>query len=96
MPDLVIVFINAIIYAVICFMVVKKSIPFSESIDKYNQHSNAGIIFGLMLFVALFAGLHYVSTLFSYGIYLYMVIAIICLAALWKQAFNITWGKLMG
>jgi hypothetical protein len=96
LPDLVIVFINAINYAVICFMVLKKSIPFSESIDQYNQNSNAGIIFGLMLFVALFAGLHYVSTLFSYGIYLYMVIAIICLAALWRQAFNITWGKLMG
>ncbi|KOP81186.1 hypothetical protein LIS82_05905 [Cytobacillus solani] len=96
MPDLVIVFINAIIYAVICFMVLKKSIPFSESIDQYNQNSNAAIIFGLMLFVALFAGLHYVSTLFSYGIYLYMVIAIICLAALWKQAFHITWEKLMG
>ncbi|MFE8695990.1 hypothetical protein ACFYKT_06460 [Cytobacillus sp. FJAT-53684] len=95
LPDLIIVFINAIIYAVICFMILKKSIPFSESIDQYNQNSNSAIVFGLMLFVALFAGLHFVSTLFSYGIYVYMVIAIICLVVLWKLAFNITWKKLM-
>lgn len=95
LPDLIIVFLNACIYAVICFMILKKSIPFSESIDQYNQNSNGAIVFGLMLFVALFAGIHYVSTLFSYGIYLYLVIAIICLATLWKQAFNITWEKIM-
>ena len=96
LPDLVVVFLNACTYAVICFMILKKSIPFSESFDQYNQNSNGAIVFGLMLFVALFAGLHFVSTLFSYGIYLYMVIAIICLATLWKLAFNITWEKIIG
>ena len=95
LPDLVVVFINACTYAVICFMILKKSIPFSESFDQYNQNSNGAIVFGLMLFVALFAGLHFVSTLFSFGIYLYMVIAIICLATLWKLAFNITWEKII-
>jgi len=95
LPDLVVVFLNAYIYAVICFMILKKFIPFSESFDQYNQNSNGAIALGLMLFVALFAGLHFVSTLFSYGIYLYMVIAIICLAALWKLAFNLTWEKII-
>lgn len=96
LPDLVVVFLNACIYAVVCFMILKKSIPFSESFDQYNQNSNSAIIFGLMMFVGLFAGLHFVSTLFSYGIYLYMVIAIICLATIWKLAFNITWEKITG
>ncbi|MBS4207225.1 hypothetical protein [Bacillus sp. FJAT-50079] len=96
LPDLVVVFLNACIYAVICFMILQKSIPFSESFEQYNQNSNGAIAFGLMLFVALFAGLHFVSTLFSYGIYLYLVIIIICLAILWKLAFNITWKKIIG
>ena len=90
LPDLVVVFLNACTYAVICFMILKKSIPFSESFNQYNQNSIGAIVFDLMLFVVLFAGLHFVSTLFSYGIYLYMVIAIICLVTLWKLAFNIT------
>ncbi|MEH6995934.1 hypothetical protein V7075_25075 [Neobacillus drentensis] len=96
LPDLVVVFLNACTYAVICFMILKKSIPFSESFDQYNQNSNGAIIFGLMLFVALFAGLHFVTTLFSYGIYLYLVFAILCLGTIWKLAFNITWDKIQG
>lgn len=96
LPDLIVVFLNACSYAVICFMILKKSIPFSESIDQYNQNSNVAIIFGLMLFVGLFAGLHFFSTFFFYGIYLYIVIAIIYLAILWKLAFKITWEKILG
>jgi hypothetical protein len=77
-------------------MILKKSIPFSESFDEYNQNSNIAIFIGLMLFVALFAGLHYASTLFSYGIYLYLVVAILYLGTLWKLAFTITWEKIDG
>jgi ABC-2 type transport system permease protein len=96
LPDLVVVFLNACMYAVICFMILKKSIPFSESFEHYNQNSKAGIVFGLMLFAALFAGLHFVSTLFSHGIYLYLVIAILFLGIIWRLAFHITWEKIHG
>ncbi|MGX6444276.1 hypothetical protein ACWM35_13800 [Neobacillus sp. K501] len=95
LPDLVVVFINACTYAVICFMLLKKSIPFSESFDQYNQNSNSGLIFGLMLFVVLFAGVHFVSTFVWYGIYLYLVFAILCLWTVWKRAFNITWEQVL-
>jgi ABC-2 type transport system permease protein len=94
LPDLVVVFINACLYAVICFMILKKSIPFSESFDQL-QNSNSAIVFGLMLFVALFAGLHYVSTLYSFGIYLYLGIVAIILGIIWRVAFNITWEKIL-
>lgn len=94
LPDLVVVFLNACIFSVICFMILKKFIPFSESFDQYNQNSNGAIIFGLMLFVALFAGLHFLSTLFLYGIYMYLMISILCLGVIWKVAFNMTWEKI--
>jgi len=88
LPDLVVVFINACNYAVICFMTLKKFIPFSESFDHYNQNNNAGTIFGLMLFVALLAGLHFGSTYIPYGIYLYLGLALIALWGMWKLAWK--------
>lgn len=94
LPDLIVVFLHACIYAVICFMLLNKAIPFSQSFDEYNQNGNGIIVFGLMLIVALFAGLHYLSTLFTYGTYIYLVMAVIGLWILWKQAFNITWEKI--
>ncbi|MBY0146880.1 hypothetical protein [Neobacillus niacini] len=96
LPDLFVVFLNACTFAVICFMVLKKFIPFSASFDDYNQNSNVAIFIGLMLFVALFAGIHYAATLISFGIYIYLVIAILCLGTLWKLAFNISWDKIEG
>ncbi|WP_071394134.1 hypothetical protein [Bacillus tuaregi] len=94
LPDLFVVFINACSYAVICFMILKKSLPFSESFDQYNQNNNGAIVFGLMLFVGAFALLHFLSTLIPFGVYLYGVIAIVCLGILWKLAFNVTWEQI--
>jgi ABC-2 type transport system permease protein len=96
LPDLIVVFLNACTFAVICFMVLKKFIPFSASFDEYNQNSNVAIFIGLMLFVALFAGIHYAATLISFGIYIYLVIAILCLGTLWRLAFNISWDQIGG
>jgi len=94
LPDLVTVFVNACTFGVICFMILQKSIPFSESFDTANQNSNSGILFLLMLFVPVFAGLHFVSTLVPFGIYIYLLVAVIVLLLLWKLAFTITWEKL--
>jgi ABC-2 type transport system permease protein len=76
-------------------MVLKKALPFSESFDEYNQNGNSAIIFGLMLFVALFAGLHFASTFLPYGIYLYLGIGIICLVTIWRLAFNVSWEQII-
>ncbi|MCV9885063.1 hypothetical protein [Metabacillus halosaccharovorans] len=94
LPDLIVVFINSCLYAVICFMILKKSLPFSESFEHVNQN-NGALVFGLMLIAGLFAGLHFISTLFSYGIYLYLVISIVILWMLWKKGFDITWERVM-
>lgn len=92
LPDVILVFIHACIYAVVCFLLLKKSIPFSQSFDAYSQ-GNSGILFGLIFIVALFAGLHYVSTLIPFGIYVYLLIAAAVLYLLWKKAFHLTWEQ---
>ncbi|MBY0095911.1 hypothetical protein [Mesobacillus maritimus] len=94
LPDLITVFINACTYCVICFMILNKSIPFSASFDTANQNSNSGILFMLMLFVPVFAGLHFVSTLIPFGSFIYLLVAFIVLLIVWKPAFNLTWEKI--
>lgn len=75
--------------------ILKKALPFSESFDEYNQNGNSAIIFGLMLFVALLAGLHFASTFLPYGIYLYLGICSIGLVISWRLAFNVTWEQII-
>lgn len=94
-PDLVVVFLNACIYAIVCFMFLEKKMPFSESFDQYNQNGNGVTVFLLMIIVVLFAGLHYLSLQFVFGVYIYMLLATICLAILWKKAFNLTWDDIL-
>lgn len=94
-PDVILVFVNACLYAVVCFLLLKKSIPFSESFDTYSQ-GNGGILLGLILFVGVFAGLHYLSTLFTFGVYVYLLLSAATLFFLWKKAFHLTWRNVSG
>lgn len=93
-PDLIIVFLTACIFAIICFMVLKKFIPFSASFDDYNQNSTGMVVLGLSTIIIGFAGLHYLSTFYSYGNYIYLAILSIALFILLKTAFNISWDKI--
>lgn len=93
LPDLVVVFINSCLYAVICFMFIKQALPFSESFDDSNQTGNGLLIFALMLFAGLFASIHFISTLVSYGIYVYLVVVLLCFVLIWRKAFDVTWEE---
>ncbi|MCH1626992.1 hypothetical protein [Fredinandcohnia quinoae] len=93
MPDLLIIFMNSIIYAIICFMIFKKSLPFSESFEAFQQ-SSGWIVFGLMLIVPVLGGIHFISTLINFGIFIYFLLLIVTLIILWKVAFRISWGKI--
>ncbi|PMC35899.1 hypothetical protein CJ195_16705 [Bacillus sp. UMB0899] len=94
LPDLLLVFSSACLYAIICFTIIEKTLPFSESFEA-NQTSNGALMFGLMLLASVFAGLHFLSTLFSFGLYLYLIISIVSLWLIWRKAFNITWEQVI-
>ena len=70
-PDLTLIFVSALNFSILCFATSEKSLPFSQSYETYSQ-GNGAIVFLLMLVVALFAGVHYISTLFPYGLYIYL------------------------
>lgn len=92
LPDLIVVFSSACLYTVICFRIIDKTLPFSESFDS-NQTSNGALMFGLMLIAGVIAGLHFICTLVPFGVYLYLVISIISLWLIWRKAFKITWEE---
>ncbi|MEA4825025.1 MAG: hypothetical protein VB130_00085 [Clostridium sp.] len=92
-PDLIVVFLNILFFIVICFKFLKKALPFSESYEAAQQ-SEGLVIIPLMILLGALAGIHYLATLFVYGIYLYMVIMVIANIIIWRKAFNISWEKL--
>ncbi|WP_041580775.1 hypothetical protein [Bacillus sp. 1NLA3E] len=90
MPDLVVAFFNACFYVVICFLFFKKSLPFSESFEGMQQ-SGTWKTFLLILFLPAFVGLHFVSTLVSWGLLVYLLLMGVTVFSVWKIAFKISW-----
>jgi len=87
--DLVIVFLNIMLFVVICFKFMKKTLPFSESFDVANQ-SKGFIVIPLFLVILALGGVHYVATKIDYGRYIFMLILLIANMFAWKKAFNIS------
>lgn len=86
-PDLILVFLISTFYSIICFIILKKVIPFSESFELIGQ-TESWKIFALMIPIAIFAGLHYLSTLASFGVYVYIIIMLIANLFLWKKSIR--------
>ncbi|WNS42548.1 hypothetical protein [Paenibacillus sp. MMS20-IR301] len=86
--DLVAVLLALLVHAVLCFLMFPKALPFSE---KYEAAQRKG--FTMSSFVQLFilagmTGVHYVFTLFPFGIYIYMVILVAVNGWIWRRAFQ--------
>lgn len=93
-PDLVLVFLNMLLFTLICFITFKKALPFSEAFEVTEQGEGLKTI-PLMLLLGAFAGIHYASTLFSYGVYVYIFVMLIMNWIMWGKAFRISWDKIV-
>lgn len=92
-PDLVLVFLNILLFTVICFMAIEKALPFSQAFGVTEQGKGL-IVIPLMLLLGVLAGIHYTCTFVSYGIYVYIAAMIIIVIFSWKKALNISWKSL--
>jgi ABC-2 type transport system permease protein len=90
--DLLIVFFSSCLYCVICFLIVKKALPFSESFD--GQQKDSWLIFLLLIIIPALAGLHFASTLIPFGVYGYLLLLTVSVKIIWRYAFNVSWEKL--
>ncbi|SHI15870.1 hypothetical protein [Sporanaerobacter acetigenes] len=87
--DLIIAFLNIILFIVICFKCMKKTLPFSEPFEVVSQ-SQGFIVIPLFLVIAALAGVHYGATKIDYGRYIYILILVIANIFAWNKAFNIS------
>lgn len=92
--DLIVVFLNIMLFTIICFKISKKSLPFSNAFNSA-QNKGEGLIF-LPMFVILgiLVLIHYFSTKSVYGIYIYMMILIIVNIISWRSVFNVPFKEL--
>lgn len=86
-PDLILAFLVASFYSIICFLILKKTIPFSESFEAVGQ-MESWKIFVLIIPIAIFVGLHYLSTLVGFGVYVYIFIMLLANLFLWKKSIR--------
>jgi hypothetical protein len=93
LPDLILVFLSMLLFTTICFMVFRKSFPFSEAYEAAQQGDGL-IVIPLMFILGVFAGIHYASTLINYGVYVYIALMIIIDMIVWNKIFNISWNKI--
>ncbi|MGG1632074.1 hypothetical protein [Rossellomorea sp. NRS-1567] len=86
-PEIVIVFISACIFTVICLSLMKGALPFSESFEGVQQ-SDSWKVLPFYLIVGVFLGLHYLALQVPFGITGYLVILFVVNLILWKTAIR--------
>lgn len=87
LPDLIIVLIDSFMYTMICFIVLKKAVPFSEAFETVGQ-SEGWKIFLLFIPIAALAGIHFLSMSIPYGLYINIVITFIVNILVWKLSLK--------
>lgn len=87
-PDIIAVIINICIFAVICFKVLEKDLPFSKPFDNAQQ-SNSWSLIPIMLVLGVLGGIHFLSKYISFGIYIYIGVALLVNIILWKKILNV-------
>lgn len=84
-PHLVVVFFSASIFTVICFKFLNKTLPFSDSFKDMQQKSEGWKIFTLFFIILFFAGIHLISMIVSYGVYIYLILLLLVNLIIWKN-----------
>ncbi|WP_066069565.1 hypothetical protein [Neobacillus soli] len=89
--DLLVMFVTAILYTVICSNYLKGTLPFSESFEDAQQSGGLKIILALLLMVV-FAGIHLAATFIPFGVVIYFILLIIGTIFAWKLANRTVWN----
>ncbi len=92
-PDLILVFLNMMINMALCFLIMKKPLPFSRPFEAVQNASVASNLI-LMAIFGVLCGIHYYATVLPYGIYINMFLSVIANIILWQLAFRFLHKKL--
>lgn len=89
LPHLIIVFLNIILFVIVCFKAMNKALPFSKSFQ-ITQDGEGLTNFLLIIFLGIIAGAHYGITHLGFNVYAYMGILCIGVILLWRNSFNVS------
>lgn len=87
-PDLILVFLNMMLYTVVCFKAFKKALPFSIPYATAKQ-SEGIIMIPIMILLGVLGLIHLLATFVTFGVYIYILIMFIIDFITWKFAFKI-------
>lgn len=87
-PDLIVAGLAMQCYAILCFMLLRKGLPFSEPFEAAGQQNQTIVMIGLMLLLGGFALLHWAAATLPFGVVAYGVLMIAGTWLGWKIAFR--------
>lgn len=88
-PDLIVIFVAAILYTLISYVIVNKgAYPFSEPYEAGQQGGNSLTLFLLMIIVGVLAFIHFIMLHVTFGLYIYLGILLIATFVGWKIVFK--------
>ncbi|MCA0988813.1 hypothetical protein [Guptibacillus algicola] len=82
-PDLLIVFLVTFIYSVLCFKLIKGTLPFSEPFESSTQ-SDGWKTLPFVLLIPIFGLIHLGATFIPFGVWIYLLLAIVMTPLIWK------------
>lgn len=86
LPDLVIVFLNILLFVIFSFSIIKKGLPFSEPFGIANQ-SEGLIVIPLMMVLTVIAAIHFGCTFIPFGRLIMGVVVLSINLFVWRIAF---------
>ncbi|MBU5438859.1 hypothetical protein KQI42_12600 [Tissierella sp. MSJ-40] len=92
--DLIIVFLNILLFMVICFRTTDKSLPFSKPFELAEQSQGFLVMIITFFTLGLLGLIHYLAIRTNYGSYIYIAALIIVNIVIWKNSFNIALEEL--
>lgn len=94
-PNLILIFLNAILLILFIFKFSEKDLPFSKDFQYTQNGSQIGVSVLSMLICGMFAAIHFVVLLLSsFGVYILIAVAIVMILLLWHNIFKVTWQEI--
>ena len=91
-PGLIAVFLNLMLFTVVCFKLLKPVLPFSRGFGIKQDDQWAG---GVLIFIlAIFAGIQVACSFIKFGIYFDIAAIAAANIVMWKKAFPASWDRL--
>lgn len=86
LPDIIAIMINLLLLTIIVFKITSRELPFSKDFTTKYSMSESFISMGITVVIGL---IHYLATKLSFGIWIYIVVALIAIIVMWKNAFKV-------